>query len=166
MTSLIKTPTKAFLAARQSHVKVLTANLISYSDGKFRMGRIKRQYLQKAPIIKTEPDGTVTIEGISNKQHPLAVPWIEPQHYSRVNPGEHGSGDLAIFPEPDPNRPRSDVAVNCQAYENASPEVRRLLSLEMSRRRDAVKASSKKITIQIDLFLIRILCRLSKKTSG
>mgnify|MGYP006864024310 CR=1 FL=1 len=49
--------------------------------------------------------------------------------------GEDGSGDMEIYPEPDLNRPMLQFH-GLKAYDNAPPEVKRVLSLEFGRRRD------------------------------
>ena len=58
-------------------------------------GAIKKRYLRKFPLIRTAEDGTVTVEGVSNKQIPCPVPWREPKQVERFRPGEDASGDLA-----------------------------------------------------------------------
>jgi len=108
---------------------------IALSDGLFRMGRLKKKYMAKAPIIITKENGEVFVEGVSNKQYPQVAPWKAPEYYYRGNPGEDGSGDMEIYPEPDLKRPMLEY-VGHKAYENASPEVKRVLSLEMGRRSD------------------------------
>lgn len=109
--------------------------LMSQTDGIFRMGKLKRKYLTKAPIITFNEDRTVKVEGIKDKTYPLAVSWKMPEYIFRGNPGEDASGDMAIYPEPDLSRPRKGFA-GLKAYEEAPEEVKRLLSLEMGRRRD------------------------------
>ena len=117
---------------------VATKVIMSHSDGIFRMGKLKTKYLRKAPIITTKANGEVQIEGVSNKQYPQPAPWTKPEYYFRGNPGEDGSGDLGLYPEPDMKRPMLEF-VGLKAYENASPEVKRVLSLEMGRRADVKK---------------------------
>lgn len=114
-----------------SRFRVVTSN----SDGLFKMGRLKKKYLSKSPIIVTNPNGSVTIEGVSEKQHPLPAPWRQPEYLFRGNPGPDGSGDMSILPVPDPKRPQLQFA-GLKAYEEASPEVKRVLSLEMGRAKD------------------------------
>merc|ERR1719369_263054 len=102
------------------------------------MGTLKRKYLKRAPIVTTKESGEVIVEGVSNKQYPQVAPWKTPEYMFRGNPGEDGSGDLEIYPEPDLKRPMLEF-VGHKAYENASPEVKRVLSLEMGRRSDIKK---------------------------
>ena len=49
--------------------------------------------------------------------------------------GEDGSGDMEIYPEPNLNRPMLQFH-GLKAYDNAPPEVKRVLSLEFGRRND------------------------------
>jgi len=101
------------------------------------MGRLKRKYLQRSPIIITKEDGSVYIEGVSDKKTPSVVDYKSPEYLFRGNPGPDGSGDLGIFPEPDLGRPRQEFA-GLKAYEDASPEVKDVLSLKFAKRRDHI----------------------------
>lgn len=113
---------------------------ISKATMAFRMGRLKTQYLRRSPIIRVHPDdGTVNVEGVSNKQYPLPVPWLAPKPISRVNPGPKGSGDLRGLPEVDMTRLQPGLASSCKALQNASDEVKRIFSLEMGRRKQVVE---------------------------
>ena len=69
----------ASIALRQAFLKPFTAQVTqvanariyaSHSDGLFRMGKLKKRYMQKAPIVVTKDDGSVQVEGVSNKQYP------------------------------------------------------------------------------------------------
>jgi len=111
------------------------SNLIAHTDGIFRQGRLKQKYMKKAPIIQTKENGEIQIEGVSNKQYPQVAPWTQPDYMFRGNPGEDGSGDMEIYPEPDLNRPMLQFH-GLKAYDNAPPEVKRVLSLEFGRRND------------------------------
>ena len=115
-----------------------TKVIVSHSDKFFRMGRLKRKYLQRAPIIITKEDGSVSIEGVSDKKTPSVVDYKTPEYLFRGNPGPDGSGDLGIFPEPDLSRPRKEFA-GLKAYEDASPEVKDVLSLRFAKRRDQIE---------------------------
>jgi len=137
----------ASIALRQAILKPFTPQLTqvanariyaSHSDGLFRMGKLKKRYMQKAPIVVTKDDGSVQVEGVSNKQYPEVAPWRQPDYMYRGNPGEDGSGDLEIYPEPELKRPMLEY-VGLKAYDNATPEVKRVLSLEMGRRSDIRK---------------------------
>ena len=64
------------------------SNLMSHSDGIFRQGKLRQKYEKKAPIIKTNENGEVQIEGVSNKQYPQVAPWTQPDYMFRGNPGE------------------------------------------------------------------------------
>ena len=114
-----------------------TKIIVSHTDKYFRMGRLKRKYLQRSPIIVTKEDGSVVIEGVSDKKTPSVVNYKSPEYLFRGNPGPDGSGDLGIFPEPDLSRPRLEFA-GLKAYEDASPEVKDVLSLKFAKRRDHV----------------------------
>ena len=67
-------------------------------DGYFRRvvpkSSIKKRYLRKFPLVRTAEDGTITVEGVSNKQMPCPVPWRQPPQVERWTPGEHSSGDM------------------------------------------------------------------------
>lgn len=137
----------SFALAKQSFLKpkcipqvtqVATVKLLSNSDGMFRMGKLKTKYMRKAPIITYKEDGTRVVEGVSDKQFPLVAKWSNPGYCFRGNPGEHGSGDMTIFPEPDMTRPRLGFE-GLKAYEDAPEEVKNVLSLGMSRRDDLKK---------------------------
>lgn len=114
-----------------------TKVIVSHTDKFFRMGRLKRKYLQRSPIIITKEDGSVYIEGVSDKKTPSVVDYKSPEYLFRGNPGPDGSGDLGIFPEPDLGRPRQEFA-GLKAYEDASPEVKDVLSLKFAKRRDHI----------------------------
>jgi small subunit ribosomal protein S15 len=113
------------------------AAISSESDRPPGMGKLKRKYLEKAPIINIAVNGTVFVEGVSNKQHPTPVRWVQPAHVYRGNPGADGSGDMGLFPEPDISRPKPMFS-GIKAFDEAPPEVQRILSLEMGRRKEAV----------------------------
>ena len=115
-----------------------TKIIVSHSDKFFKMGKLKWKYLQKTPIIKTKEDGRVYIEGMSDKKNPSVVDYRVPQYYYRGNPGPDASGDMGIFPEPDLNRPRKEFA-GLKAYEQASPEVKDVLSLKFATRAQHVE---------------------------
>ena len=59
------------------------SNLMSHSDGIFRQGKLRQKYEKKAPIIKTNENGEVQIEGVSNKQYPQVAPWTQPDYMFR-----------------------------------------------------------------------------------
>ena len=61
---------------------------MSHSDGIFRQGKLRQKYEKKAPIIKTNENGEVQIEGVSNKQYPQVAPLTQPDYMFRGNPGE------------------------------------------------------------------------------
>ena len=101
------------------------------------MGKLKHKYLQKNPIITNKEDGSVSIEGVSEKQYPLPVPWTNPEYIFVGNPGENASGDMDIHPRDlDLNRPLLQCT-GLKAFEEAPAEVKRIFSLEMGRNRDA-----------------------------
>ena len=50
------------------------------TDGRFFMGHLKKRYLKRNPIIVAQKDGTVKIEGVSDKQFPLPAVWKAPEH--------------------------------------------------------------------------------------
>lgn len=75
---------------------------------------------------------------MSEKQFPIKVHWERPTHVRRVMPGEDGSGDLEGLPQVDLERPQSSLS-GSEDYVTASPEVRRILSLEFARNRDQVE---------------------------
>ena len=69
----------ASIALRQAFLKPFTPQVtqvanariyVSHSDGLFRMGKLKKRYMQKAPIVVNKDDGSVQVEGVSNKQYP------------------------------------------------------------------------------------------------
>ena len=69
----------ASIALRQAFLKPFSPQVTqvanariyaSHSDGLFRMGKLKKRYMQKAPIVVTKDDGSVQVEGVSNKQYP------------------------------------------------------------------------------------------------
>lgn len=80
---------------------------------------------------------TYTVEGVSVKQFPVQVEWERPAHTKRIQPGIDGSGDLEGFPDMDHTRPQL-LYQESPDYKNASPEVKRILSLEFGRSRDYV----------------------------
>lgn len=75
---------------------------------------------------------------MSVKQYPVKVEWERPIHVTRVTPGEDGSGDMEGLPEVDPARPLA-LLEDSEDYKNASPDVKRILSIEFARNSDIVK---------------------------
>ena len=117
-----------------------TKIIVSHTDKIFKMGRLKKKYLQKTPIIKINEEGRVYIEGMSDKKNPSVVDYRMPEYYYRGNPGPDASGDMGIFPEPDLNRPRKEFA-GLKAYEQASPEVKDVLSLKFANREHHIEVA-------------------------
>ena len=96
-------------------------------------GAIKKKYLRKYPLIRTQADGTVTVEGVSNKALPCPVTWIGPDKLERFRPGEYTSGDLgdvkSLVDEKHihPSQPKVEFQISEQIL-NAPPEVKRVCS--------------------------------------
>ena len=97
-------------------------------------GNIKKRYLKKYPLIRTAEDGTVTVEGVSNKAIPCPVPWFDPGKVDRFKPGEHASGDLgdvrSLVDEKhlDPTQPKVEYEISGELVDS-SPEVKRVCIL-------------------------------------
>jgi len=117
-------------------------------DWQPQKGHIKKSYLRKYPLVRTQKDGTVTVEGVSNKAIPCPVPWYDPRPAvkigsERFRPGEHNSGDLSDVvsmvdaDKIDPSQPKVDYEISEELLK-ASPEVKRVLSLEFGRKKDLV----------------------------
>jgi len=129
-------------------VACMSRVLVSHSDGIFRPGRLRTKYMKKAPIISYKENGEVVVEGVSSKQYPQVAPWTQPDYMFRGNPGEDGSGDMEIYPEPDLKRPMLQFH-GLKAYDNATPEVKRVLSLEFGRRCDVKKVVTEEYRLMV-----------------
>ena len=94
-------------------------------------GSVKKRYLRKYPLIKTLKDGTVEVEGVSNKYHPCPVNWVEPTKVQRWMPGEYSSGDMGDLVSltkegsVDYSQPRIEYRKNA-ALQDAPPELKRV----------------------------------------
>ena len=145
MTSLVNVITRqTFLRPsclpQLNLIATKTTKLMSNSDGLFRMGKLRSKYNNRSPIIIQNEDGTFRVEGISDKSYPTVVKWKTPEYLFRGEAGPDGSGDLAKYPQVDLTRPRLEFS-GLEAYEKAPPEVKHVLSLEMSRRQDMLRVA-------------------------
>ena len=125
-----------FKSIEQQTCKLSVSSLKYMHPDDFRppKGSIKKRYLKKYPLIRTAEDGTVTVEGVSNKAIPCPVPWFDPGKVDRFKPGEHASGDLgdvrSLVDEKhlDPSQPKVDYEISEKLLES-SPEVKRVCML-------------------------------------
>ena len=94
-------------------------------------GAIKKKYLRRYPLIRTQEDGTVTVEGVSNKALPCPVTWLHPGEAERFRPGENASGDLgnvrSLVDEKyiSPSQPKVEYQIS-KYLMDATPEVKRV----------------------------------------
>ena len=111
-----------------------SVSLMKYNHpDEFRVqrGAIKKKYLRRYPLIRTQEDGTVTVEGVSNKALPCPVTWLHPGEAERFRPGENASGDLgnvrSLVDEKyiSPSQPKVEYQIS-KYLMDATPEVKRV----------------------------------------
>lgn len=95
-----------------------------------------------------DKDGNVQIAGVSDKQAPIPIIWKKPVHVELAFPGSDGSGDMRKNPEVDLSLPPVDIQYS-KSYNEAPPEVKRLLSLEFHRNKEIIEKITHDIVMKV-----------------
>lgn len=77
------------------------------------------------------------VDGVSNKQYPIKLDWRRPLSVRRIHPSAEGSGDVTPLAEIDLKLPLLRLK-GSPVLSEASPEVKKVLSLEYARNRDII----------------------------
>jgi len=133
----------------------LNANLRFLSTSQKLESRKKRNQLEKpddkSNIIlgKTNKLTERKIEGVSNLQYPILMKWNKIQRMETCNPAISGDlGGLEDFGKVDLTQPPVHLE-DSKEIENATDEVKRILSLEYSRKREVNKKLKKNLVSKI-----------------
>ncbi len=130
--------------------------------------KMKRyRYLARTPFIHGSSDGSefkviegsswnrikthltvllfslIQVDGVSDKQYPVMLPWRRPARVSRVKPGIHGSGDLTGLPQHDLSSPVSRFEGLEDDLRKGSDTLRKVKSLRFGRNRDLMERTQK-----------------------
>jgi len=116
----------------------------------------KRKYRDRLPVPqdktglvigKRRPPVFMEKQGISAKTHPIHVSWSRPNYMQTCNAeisGDVGGLETLGLQEIDLSQPTVEL-LDSQALSAASPEVKRVMSLEFARRRDLLKELSRQV---------------------
>jgi len=140
-------------AACYNGVTVVDLNVRPDKKVKKGKSRLKKKYLQKFPPVRTDKEGRIVVDGVSNKAFPCPIPWKEPEVIERDARHEDGSGDMGSMLElvggsVDMSSPRIELE-DSSALKDAPEEVKRILSLEFANHYNLTAYVKKELTQRV-----------------